>query len=156
MVAPNTVLPLLLWSIATVVVQHTVMFDFKPETTEEQVALVKAELLKLPQKIPGILSYQLGEDLRLPSGQNNNNKKIGANNKRLCWTATFRTVDVYEAYRTHPEHLQFLSLLKPMMNSRAAIQFETTCNHGVTNARQRAIFFVFVLLLVALVASAVL
>jgi len=154
MVAPNTVLPLLLWGIATVVVQHTVMFDFKPETTEEQVALVKAELLKLPQKIPGILSYQLGEDLRLPSGQNIN-KKIGAN-KRLCWTATFRTVDVYEAYRTHPEHLQFLSLLKPMMNSRAAIQFETTCNHGVTNARQRSALFVFVLLLVALVASAVL
>jgi len=140
-------LPLLVWS--AVFTRHTVMFGFTPETKDEEIAAIKGALLDLPKKIPGILTYQLGEDLRLPSGQN---KQIGVN-RRIVWSATFANADMYEQYRTHPAHIQFLQLLKPVVlsNSRAAIQFETDDAIWVVQRQRNLLLGVAVVLAALLV-----
>lgn len=98
------------------IVKHIVMFDFKRHVSDADIARIQLALLDLPKAIPSIQSYELGKDLSLAD-----------NNRRLCWTATFKTAAAYQAYAEHPAHVAFVQdLLRPMLkrNSRAAIQYE--------------------------------
>ena len=107
-------------SFGSSVIKHVVMFDLLDETEAEDVERVKESLLNLPKEIPTIQSFELGQDLLLPSGQSHPGK-----NRRLCWSCTFPDVQSYEAYRIHAAHQNFLTLLKPLVlpGSRAAIQY---------------------------------
>ena len=92
--------------------RHVVMFSLKGDTSEAQIAALKASLLNLPQKIPQIVSYELGTDLLLPAGQ----KHPAGKNRFVCWTATFASVEAYQVYETHPAHLEVISTcIKPVM-----------------------------------------
>jgi len=102
-------------------VKHIVMFGFKEGTTEDDLGRIKAALLALPKEIPTILSFELGEDLLLESGQ----KHPAGKNRRICWSACFGTSEAFEAYQSHPAHQAFINLLKTVVEpgSRAAIQY---------------------------------
>lgn len=104
--------------------KHIVMFDFNDQTTAEDIAKVKESLLNLPQQISSIRSYELGQDLLLPSGQSH----PAGRNRLLAWSCTFSDVPSFESYQAHPAHQEFLALLKPLLRpgSRAAIQYTTT------------------------------
>ena len=105
-------------------IKHIVMFDFTDHTTAEDIARVKESLLNLPHQIPTIRSYELGQDLLLPSGQSH----PAGRNRRIAWSCTFPDVQSFESYQSHPAHQEFLALLKPLVRpgSRAAIQYNTT------------------------------
>lgn len=66
---------------------------------------------------------RFGTDLKLPSGQSHPAGK----NRSCTWWADFPSVEAYEAYAAHPEHVKVINeLIKPIMEpgSRSAIQIE--------------------------------
>jgi len=97
------------------------MFDFTDKTTAADIEKVKESLLELPKQIATIQSYELGEDLLLPSGQSH----PAGRNRRIAWSCTFPDVQSFESYQVHAAHQDFLALLKPHVRpgSRAAIQY---------------------------------
>jgi len=103
-------------------VKHVVMFSLKQDATAAQHDQIRQGLLSLPAKIPQIQEYQLGADLCLPGGQNHPAGK----NRAICWAATFKNTEDYEAYDSSQAHKDFLATLKPLVEpgTRAAIQFE--------------------------------
>lgn len=108
---------------STMPIRHIVMFGFKEDATEQDVEKVKAGLLALPKQIPQIVSYELGEDIKLESGQTHPAGK----NRVISWSPMFASAADYETYNTHPFHVDFLTnVLKPVLlpGSRAAIQYE--------------------------------
>jgi len=98
------------------------MFDFQDEAEAKDIDKVKESLLNLPNQIPTIQTFELGQDLLLPSGQSHPAGK----NRRICWSCTFPDVQSFESYQVHGAHQEFLALLKPLVlpGSRAAIQYQ--------------------------------
>lgn len=130
---PTTMLPALNMLLLSVAVKHIVMFDFKPTTTDADLTRFKDALRALPALIPGMVSHELGEDLLFESGR----KHPAGKNRRLCWTATFPTSELYDAYRLHPAHVALVTdLIQPALlrGSRAAIQYEVPRMRAVAAA----------------------
>ena len=84
---------------------------------------MKEGLLNLPSKLdPLFVSHELGVDLKLEGGQNHPAGK----NRSVVWSATFGSVNDYEAYDTSEEHIDVVTnLIKPNIvpGSRSAIQY---------------------------------
>ena len=104
-------------------VKHVVMFTLQDGVSEDQVEAMKEGLLGLPSKLdPLFVSHELGFDLELEGGQNHPAGK----NRSVVWSATFGSVEDYEAYDTSAEHVAVVSdLIKPIIvpGSRSAIQY---------------------------------
>ncbi len=76
-----------------------------------------------PKQINLITEYELGEDLKLPRGQNHPAGK----NRTVCWSASFASIADYEVYEKHEAHIDVVTeKIKPIMipGSRAAMQYE--------------------------------
>ncbi|CAK9079307.1 unnamed protein product [Durusdinium trenchii] len=102
--------------------RHVVMIGVKESTSTEQILAVKEGLAALKDTC-GILDFEFGMDLKLPSGQSHPAGK----NRTCTWFADFPSVEAYEAYAAHPEHVKVINdLIKPIMEpgTRAAIQYE--------------------------------
>ena len=109
----------------TKLIKHIVMFRLREDATEDDLKSVKRGLLELPGKIPLIRSYELGVDLELPSGKASQSN-VGGRNRTICWSATFASVEDYDAYHLHEAHKSFVQdVLAPVIEhgSRAAIQY---------------------------------
>lgn len=94
------------------VVQHIVVFRWKPGTTAADVAAIEAELHELPAKVPSLVDYRHGPDLALGDGR---------------WdfgiVATFDDLDGWRSYDEHPEHHHVRTdVLGPHVAERAAVQ----------------------------------
>ena len=99
------------------------MFRLKEDATEEDVVSVRKGLLELPNLVPAIQRFEIGEDLVLQSGQTNPYGK----NRTICWSAWFLSVEAYESYANHDAHNAFVQdILGPVIEkgSRAAIQYK--------------------------------
>eukprot|EP00746_Dinoflagellata_sp_MGD_P088927 gnl/MRDRNA2_/MRDRNA2_35137_c0_seq1.p1 gnl/MRDRNA2_/MRDRNA2_35137_c0~~gnl/MRDRNA2_/MRDRNA2_35137_c0_seq1.p1 ORF type:complete len:229 (+),score=57.02 gnl/MRDRNA2_/MRDRNA2_35137_c0_seq1:101-787(+) len=106
----------------TQAVRHVVMFGFKDDGSAEQIEAAKKALQGMPGKISSIKRLEVGEDLKLPSGQ----KHPAGKNRSLAVIVDFESKEDYEAYATHTEHQKVIQeFLKPIMadGSRAAVQF---------------------------------
>ena len=88
--APIVSLAVLLYA---AIVKHIVMFEFQRNTSDEDLQEIKDALFKLPRQVPGVLSYEMGQDLKLQK-----------NNKQLAWAATFRNAEAFAKYQAHPAH----------------------------------------------------
>ncbi|WP_433368572.1 Dabb family protein [Streptosporangium sp. CA-115845] len=94
--------------------RHVVLFTWTQEATDEQRARVATELGRLPGAITEIRSYTLGTDAGVNPG-----------NHQFAVVADFDSVDDYLVYRDHPLHQAVIAEhIKPIVASRAAIQFE--------------------------------
>mmetsp|Transcript_86326 Transcript_86326/g.239388 ORF Transcript_86326/g.239388 Transcript_86326/m.239388 type:complete len:108 (-) Transcript_86326:129-452(-) len=105
-------------------VTHIVMFGFTDATTPEQAQACKDALLAMPAEIGCIKAIKVGEDLKLPSGQNHPAGK----NRSLVGIVEFDSAEAYEEYAVHPAHLKVIAeYIKPIMEpgTRSAIQFES-------------------------------
>mmetsp|Transcript_70931 Transcript_70931/g.125379 ORF Transcript_70931/g.125379 Transcript_70931/m.125379 type:complete len:114 (-) Transcript_70931:491-832(-) len=103
-------------------IRHQVMIGVKEGTSESQISAVKDALAALSGKCK-YLNFAFGYDLKLPSGQNHPAGK----NRACTWYADFASVDDYDAYAKHPDHIKVIEdCIKPIMEpgSRAAIQFQ--------------------------------
>lgn len=95
-------------------IRHVAMFTWKPEATAEQIALVSAELGKLPPLLTGVRNYTFGADAGVNEG-----------NADFVVVGDFDSVDAYRGYRDHPEHVRVATqVIGPMVANRMAIQIE--------------------------------
>ena len=98
-------------------IRHIVMFKFKEEaegkTKMENVLATKAMLEALPAKIPQILAstVEIGAE--------------GANpeNADLILISDFESFETLNQYIVHPDHKAVGAFMRPLRESRAAIDF---------------------------------
>lgn len=88
--------------------RHVVLFKFKEGTTPEQIAKVESEFRKLPGRIDAIIDFEWGTsqtvEVELAQGYTH------------CFLVTFRDKAGLEAYLPHPAHLEFVDLVKPLLD----------------------------------------
>ena len=83
-------------------VRHVVIFNYRPEATEAQIAEVTTAVRDLPNRIPGILSFEHGV----------NNSPEGLNQDFThAYLLTFENAAARDAYLPHPAHAAFGDLL---------------------------------------------
>jgi hypothetical protein len=93
--------------------RHVVLFRWKPNTTEAQVASIESALHRLPAQIPCIQSYRFGRDLLIEEG-----------NADFALVADFADQEGLETYANHPEHQAVVrERIRPIMQTREAIQY---------------------------------
>ena len=95
-------------------VRHCVVVSWSEDASEDQKQAAIEAIAALPARIPEIHAFSVGTDLGL-----------GAGNGDTAIVADFQSVADYKVYATHPDHVQVIQdLVKPILASRAAVQFE--------------------------------
>ncbi len=92
---------------------HIVMFKFKEEKREENIATVKAMLEALPEKIAPLEGMEVGVDFN-----------GGERAMDLVLTSTFETKEGLKTYATHPAHLEVLEVIKPAVEYTKVVDYE--------------------------------
>lgn len=97
--------------------RHVVLFTFKPDATEAQVAEIVREFGQLPKKIKEIHDYEWGT----------NNSPEGLNKGHThCFLVTFKTEADRDAYLPHPAHKDFVAKLKPLLQDVTVVDYWVT------------------------------
>ena len=94
--------------------QHIVLFKFKPETTPEKVAEIIAAFEALPSKIKEIKGFQWGT--------NNSPEKL---DKGLthAFILTFDSEKDHDTYLPHPAHKAFGGVVGPWLADVTVVDF---------------------------------
>lgn len=88
------------------VLKHVVAFTFKDSVTAERRKQAVKDFVALKDKVPGILSFEGGEDVSvegLTKGFTH------------CFIVTFVDDKARDVYIPHPAHLELVDLNKPLM-----------------------------------------
>ncbi len=94
-------------------VVHIVMFRFKEENKEANIAKVKAMLDSLPDKIPTLKSMETGVDF-----------SRSERSMDLVLTSTFDDREGLESYRVHPAHQEVVALIKEVTLESRVVDYE--------------------------------
>ncbi len=97
-------------------VVHIVMFRFKEENKEENIAKVKGMLEALVDKIEPLKSMEVGVDF-LHSERSMD----------LVLISTFDDKEGLEAYRIHPAHQEVVALIKEVTIESRVVDYEKGC-----------------------------
>lgn len=89
------------------VLRHVVAFTFKDSVTAERQQQAIADFMALEHQIPGILSFEGGEDVSVEGF---------TKNLTHCFIVTFEDQAARDAYIPHPAHLELVQKNKPLMN----------------------------------------
>lgn len=92
--------------------RHLVLITLHPGTDTDRREELVAGLRRLPTVIDGVASYEVGEDLGITPGAPD-----------LSVVASFDTLDDFQAYRAHPEHLDLVERLLEPISTRVSTQF---------------------------------
>ena len=93
-------------------IRHLVMFRWKPESTQEQIDAMTADLAHMPEWVPSIRAYDFGPDVLGTEG-----------NFDFAISALFDDEAGYRAYADDPQHKQFIvERIRPLIAERSAIQ----------------------------------
>jgi hypothetical protein len=93
-------------------VRHVVLFRWKDDVTEKDLAELRRRLAALPEAIPELRAYSFGADLGINPG-----------------TADFAIVadtddeQGHAAYRDHPQHREVVSFISTLVAERQAVQY---------------------------------
>lgn len=100
--------------VKSAMVEHIVLFKFKPETTPEKVAEIIAAFEALPSKIKEIKSFKWGT--------NNSPENL---NKGLthAFILTFDSEKDRDAYLPHPAHKAFGGIVGPWLAEVTVVDF---------------------------------
>ncbi|WP_437187565.1 Dabb family protein [Planctomicrobium sp. SH668] len=98
------------------VLRHVVLFKFKEDATQQKIDDVISAFATLPGKISEIKEYEWGTNSS-PEGLN----------KGLthCFFVTFASDEARDIYLTHPAHVEFVSLLKPILEDATVVDYWT-------------------------------
>lgn len=94
--------------------RHVVLFQFKPETTPEQVETIVTEFGRLRSKISEIADYEYGL---------NNSPEGLSEGLTHCFLVTFHSEEDRDAYLPHPAHLEFVQLLRPHLAKAVVVDY---------------------------------
>ena len=94
--------------------RHVVMIRWKPEASPQQRAAAAAGMRSLPDHIPEIRRFMVGEDARVDEGTFD-----------LVIVADFDSAEDYVIYRDHPSHRTLINTVTgPIIAARTAVQHE--------------------------------
>ncbi|HLF40218.1 MAG TPA: Dabb family protein [Acidimicrobiia bacterium] len=94
--------------------RHVVMARWTETATEEEKQALRDRLLALPDQIPEVRSYRIGDDAG-----------FSPDNFDIVVVADFDDSAGFLTYRDHPAHQKLVTeLLRPIMAARAAVQHE--------------------------------
>ncbi|MBD2699074.1 Dabb family protein [Spirosoma sp. BT702] len=96
------------------VVQHIVLFKFKPETTPEKVKEILAAFEALPSKISQIKGFQWGT---------NNSPEKHSKGLTHAFILTFDSEKDRDAYLPHPAHGEFGKIVGPWLADVTVVDF---------------------------------
>jgi hypothetical protein len=98
-------------------IKHIVCFKFKKHVSDGEIEKLKKSFFSLKNKIPGVIS--------ITGGQNNSPENL---NKEFShgFVITFKNEQARTEYLPHPEHQNFVSQLKPLMEDVFVIDFSFT------------------------------
>ena len=96
------------------IIRHIVCFKFKTNTSLEKIQKVETTFSALKNKINGIKSLEWG----INNSPENLNKDF-----THCFVVTFRDEISRKEYLPHPEHIAFVSILKPILEDAFVIDF---------------------------------
>lgn len=99
-------------------IRHVCMFEFLEEadgrTREENVAMTKAMLEALPEKISWIRASTVAV----------NAKDAPGGNWDLILISDFDSLEDLARYQVHPDHVAVGTFMKPVRRARACVDFE--------------------------------
>jgi len=95
-------------------IRHVVCFRFKENAKKSEIERVEEEFSALKDKIPGILSLEWGKN----NSPENLNKDF-----THCFIVSFKDEEARKVYLPHPEHMAFVSILKPILDDVFVIDF---------------------------------
>ena len=112
---------------------HVVLLKWKPGTPDSAVEPGLKKLSKIPLTETYILSYRIGKDLDIGRTHMNHDTAV---------VAEFATLEDYHRYATCGNHLDAVSLLKPHLMHRHAVQtrmreWATPCSQRATPSNKR-------------------
>ncbi len=94
--------------------RHVVLFELSADAPAGAAGAIATALRGLPERIPGILSYEVSVDLGLRPG----NAQVGL-------VAGFEDEAAWRAYVAHPEHQAVLDdVILPVPHRRLGLQAE--------------------------------
>lgn len=96
------------------VVQHIVLFKFKPETTPEKLKEILTAFEALPSKIKEIKGFQWGT---------NNSPENHAHGLTHAFILTFDSEKDRDAYLPHPAHKEFGTIVGPWLADVTVVDF---------------------------------
>lgn len=92
---------------------HIVMFAFKKEKKAENLRTAKEMLEALPEKIPGLLSMEVGLDF-----------VQSERSFDLVLTAVFKDREDLNVYAVHPAHLEVVGFIKEVTEMAKVVDYE--------------------------------
>ncbi len=92
---------------------HIVMFQFKDEDKQENIATAKAMLEALVQAIEPLQTMEVGVDV------NRSERAMD-----LSLYSTFENMEDLQTYATHPEHLKVVDFIKKVTLSSKVVDYE--------------------------------
>ncbi len=97
-------------------INHIVMWNFKPELSAEERKeaglKIKESLEGICDKITGIVSVKLVIN------------ELSSSNKDLALISSFESSDALNAYQVHPEHVKAVAYIKSVTCDRACIDYK--------------------------------
>lgn len=94
-------------------IQHMVMFKFKPEVTDADIEALEAQMNRLPDTIVEIQSYEFGRDV------------VGSERSYdFGLVSLFANLEALGRYQTHPDHLKVLERVRAMSDRVVTVDFE--------------------------------
>ncbi|RED95954.1 Dabb family protein [Marinoscillum furvescens] len=96
------------------VLRHVVAFTFKDSITTERQQQAITDFKALKNQIPGILSFEGGEDVSVEGF---------TKNLTHCFIITFEDQAARDAYIPHSAHLELVKKNKPLMNDLLVLDF---------------------------------
>jgi hypothetical protein len=93
------------------VIKHIVIFKWREDVSEADVAAVLEDLHALSSAIDALESYLAAPDLRLTEGTGD-----------LAIIATVASPEALRSYLDHPQHVAVVARLRAMAASRTAVQ----------------------------------
>lgn len=102
LIAAFSAAPLLAQQPADDAVRHVVVFKYKADATDDQIAQVTDAFRDLQHSIPGIVSFEYGTNMS-PEGHDDGFTHV--------YLVTFESAAHRDAYLPHPEHEKFGALL---------------------------------------------
>ena len=91
---------------------HIVMFEFKEENRAENLTKTKEMLENLLEKIPPLLSMEVGLDF-----------VQSERSFDLVLTSTFEDEEGLSMYATHPSHLEVVSFIKEVTQAAKVVDY---------------------------------
>ncbi len=95
-------------------VQHVVLFKWKPSTTPQQIAQAKNGLTQLPKLIPGITAYSAGDQC----SPENLGKGF-----QFGFVMTFTDAAARDVYLVHPEHKKLVEFLLTVLDDALVLDY---------------------------------